>query len=642
MFLEKNLSALQAVAPKLVTLIDNATDDHHDYQVIQGLSGLEILMVKNEADKFVSTHSRYNPGRFNERLYPVEHLKDASFIILEGLSLEHDLSYILQNKRENSFIIVFEPSINLIRLMLERVDVAEFILSYKLCFITEETKYVEFEIRALMSKPNLIFMATHPYVITSIRAQVKDHAYFRDATSVALRTMTTARVILGNSIDDSLIGLRNIIHNLESSINSIHFNELKNKYANKPAVVVATGPSLDKNIEKLKQLEGKALIIAGESAIVPLSKHGIVPDAIIVLERIPESYDFHFKGRTFDPKTVLVGLTMMDPRIIQEWPHEKVLLYRENETLNWWFRMLLFKQDGLNAGESVSTLGFDFANYLGCKPICFVGLDLAFSDDGVTHSKEATYILEADSKKVVSYTNLLNNMKKIPVKGIAGDTVITNEQWLRFKEWIELRLVDQPDLCIDATEGGAYVEGSTVMTLQHVIDQLESTSTVPLRDTVHQIEANSAHNEQEVMETLSLMEKEARGLRHELLVFARKMKQISKKQESVIEEIESDLDNMEISAESMQVIEESRELLNAHFGFAMLVFFIQSTYAALYTNLNNLGLINNKYKLLQMVKLEKMYFEMTQSTIRERIVNEVRIMEKKVTRMIDERSTVVS
>lgn len=43
-------------------------------------------------------------------------------------------------------------------------------------------------------------------------------------------------------------------------------------------IVVAAGPSLNKNIYELKKAKGKAFIVAVDTAIKPLLKAGIVPD----------------------------------------------------------------------------------------------------------------------------------------------------------------------------------------------------------------------------------------------------------------------------------------------------------------------------------------------------------------------------
>ena len=51
-----------------------------------------------------------------------------------------------------------------------------------------------------------------------------------------------------------------------------------------PAFVVASGPSLNKNIEELKRAKGKSLIVAVDSAIPTLLRNDIVPDLFVTLD----------------------------------------------------------------------------------------------------------------------------------------------------------------------------------------------------------------------------------------------------------------------------------------------------------------------------------------------------------------------
>ena len=53
---------------------------------------------------------------------------------------------------------------------------------------------------------------------------------------------------------------------------------------NIPAIIVAAGPSLNKNILELKRLKGRAFIIAVDTAIKPLLNAGIIPDMYAVVD----------------------------------------------------------------------------------------------------------------------------------------------------------------------------------------------------------------------------------------------------------------------------------------------------------------------------------------------------------------------
>ena len=51
-----------------------------------------------------------------------------------------------------------------------------------------------------------------------------------------------------------------------------------------PAIIVAAGPSLNKNIKELKRAKGKAFIIAVDTAIKPLASEKIIPDMFAIVD----------------------------------------------------------------------------------------------------------------------------------------------------------------------------------------------------------------------------------------------------------------------------------------------------------------------------------------------------------------------
>ena len=50
------------------------------------------------------------------------------------------------------------------------------------------------------------------------------------------------------------------------------------------AILVAAGPSLDKNIEKLKQIKDSVFIMAVDTALNTVLKHDIIPDMTISVD----------------------------------------------------------------------------------------------------------------------------------------------------------------------------------------------------------------------------------------------------------------------------------------------------------------------------------------------------------------------
>ena len=68
----------------------------------------------------------------------------------------------------------------------------------------------------------------------------------------------------GNSIDDMLIGIKHHIQNIPIMLENYCYTQLvlKRYELNKTAIIVATGPSLDKQLDTLKKFVPYATIIS--------------------------------------------------------------------------------------------------------------------------------------------------------------------------------------------------------------------------------------------------------------------------------------------------------------------------------------------------------------------------------------------
>ena len=120
--------------------------------------------------------------------------------------------------------------------------------------------------------------------------------------------------------------------------------------------------------------------------------------------------------------------------------------------------------DDILTGGSISTSAFSLVKALGFKKIVFIGQDLAFTGGQSYNSG-----LKMDEKE-----NEQHQKKRVivQVKGNDGTMLDTDYQMDMYRKWIENEILKLPEdiTVINATEGGAKIEGAKVMTLKEVID----------------------------------------------------------------------------------------------------------------------------------------------------------------------------
>ena len=231
-----------------------------------------------------------------------------------------------------------------------------------------------------------------------------------------------------------------------------YVDDLKPEFMGKDVVIVAAGPSLDKNVEQLKNKKPGMIILAVETVFRKLLSLGIDVDYMIVIDANERIY-----GRIAgleDKQVPMLYLSTAYRGYAKNYRGKKYLIcqngYDKAEQLA--------AQNGWNlydTGGSVSTTALDVCVRLGCKSIAFIGLDLAYTDN-LAHAEGTTSRQAGDTA----------DMQK--VSAIGGGTVPVSRVFMMYNQWIANR-AKRKDVTMpiyDATEGGAVIPGLEIITLR--------------------------------------------------------------------------------------------------------------------------------------------------------------------------------
>lgn len=393
-------------------------------------------------------------------------LADLRALFVYGAGFGYALTEVLHRVHSDTVVVVFEREIHIFIAMLHAFDLRPLFQKHDKCiFFIGDTVDIAQHFSALLLTEH-VYDLTMPSVVYAPESKhfktqyTQLHQYVFDR----LAQQTFAR---GNDHYDSLLGLHNMVDNAGVIAESPFLPTLKNRFQGKPVFIVANGPSLDRNIHLLKQIGGKGLILCCESAIAPLMKNGILPDAIIVAERVPASYLYHFQNVQYPDTIALLALTVADPRTFRSFSGPKIPIFRSMESNSQWLNRILADGEGLPGGINVSHLAFELAVYVGADPIVFVGQDLAFGADGTTHSRHAKYTDEGQD-----YIEGIKQGPVVYVEGNDGALIPSTPAWVDYKKWLEQLIQALPALTvINATAGGAHIEGTQRGELQDVINQ---------------------------------------------------------------------------------------------------------------------------------------------------------------------------
>ena len=336
------------------------------------------------------------------------------------------------------------------------------------------------------------FTAAHKVDIDPDNASEIKYAEFRDEFTIAWKHY----IVNKNTIRHfSNRWLMQGLDNLSSIAEHPTLSSLVDRFIGTPLVVISPGPSLDKNVHLLKQLKGKALLMAPAQSALALSRAGIIPDIVVVAD--PADITYLVDGFPMEQVEALLIGVACHPLFYKKYP-TKIITFTVNAGIDNWISDIFKDTAHSGAGSSVSTAIFTIALYLKCDPIILVGQDLALTNGKQYASKSADGSLTIkfnDEEKIFSYPivpigyeklmsdgghNSVSYREQIELlPGYYGGMVQTKKDYVMFHTEFENHAKnenkkDNPTKLFNCTEGGAFIEGFKHIPLIEAIATIDS------------------------------------------------------------------------------------------------------------------------------------------------------------------------
>jgi len=360
------------------------------------------------------------------------------------------------------FVIFYEPVEENFYRCLCLDDYSELLKKDKCLFCVGEDNFNNF-----MSYVYSVFgfeTINKPYIATIPNCHKifeKEYAEYEETLINVYKSNVLSRNTLIHYEEDML---NNYIDNLTKFEDATSVLEVKEEFGkynieDYPAIVLSAGPSLDKNIEEIIDLKGRAFILCVDAALNTATKYNIRPDVVLSVDA--EMYEDSLRdelGREVPLLTHMHGaLTIRDAsrgRKIYVSDKDRYL----EDLLAPFDKMML----RLATGGSVANTAFSFAKELGFKNIILMGQDLGFP--GNKHHAEDAFEDEEDANE--------NDKDYFYVESIDGGEVLTRTDMDAYRLWFEETIQLSPEInVIDATEGGALIKGTEIITIREAIDK---------------------------------------------------------------------------------------------------------------------------------------------------------------------------
>ncbi|MEW6049362.1 MAG: 6-hydroxymethylpterin diphosphokinase MptE-like protein, partial [Bacillota bacterium] len=453
--LRKNLVLLAEHRPELATMVETQKPVYR-YRILKTSSGIpNVVKIGHGNGLSMPYYDADNPSKSVDQDLASPDLKGARLVILLGVGLGYEVLHFLTFVAPKSHtwrLIAIEADPALLRLALETTRL-EGVLDNPAIDILVGLDYAGLYARLydLFRTAAAVVLLKTLAVAHTRGSMAFNRDYYLKAMKIVREAAVEATENFGNAPHDSLIGLQNVLLNVPMILRNPGIQDLEGAFTGRPAIIASTGPSLNKNIDRLGELQDRAVILAPDASLAPLLRHGVRPHILASLERVPQVSQL-FRG--LDATQVyLAACPVLDPRAYAAYTGPTVITYRAFDHFKW----LGIEKGILNTGPSSGNMAFKIAEFLGCDPIILVGQDLSFADDGRSHATGA-----ALGDRQVAY----QPEDTLEVPGNLGRPVRTTRTWLRFLKYYEYDVANYRGVCVNATEGGAYISGTLVMTLE--------------------------------------------------------------------------------------------------------------------------------------------------------------------------------
>ncbi|HFU1653283.1 TPA: motility associated factor glycosyltransferase family protein, partial [Campylobacter jejuni] len=348
-------------------------------------------------------------------------------------------------------LFVFESEIELFILALSTLDLSEELKVYKVVLFDCVAKDLEIQIAMIFDQQSILeYLSLYEMFINTsyyLRFYEKQIVFLNE---VCLKTIGVAVRNADISCFLPLLTYEQFLQNIPSMLESIPFqrilNERKNKFDN--AIVVSAGPSLAKQLPLLKAYQDKAVIFCADGALSMLEKEGIVPDYVTNLDYSDWSIKF-FQNKENLKQSIIALECATHPNVVRSLKAENCMIVLRNKALYQRFNLNDFGY--IDTGTHVSHFSYTLALALGFKNIIMIGQDLAFDEEGNSHSKGFSYGEQFSEETIVPTL-------QVQAYGGKGE-VLTHITWNDYRIKLEYLFAcnDQKAKFYNATEGGARI-----------------------------------------------------------------------------------------------------------------------------------------------------------------------------------------
>jgi hypothetical protein len=500
-----NLAALWSASAPLAAAIE-ALGDEDRYITEPSRSGAPTLALAGAAGAKIYLHSRFQPLEEAAKLVDSVCLDEAGAVFVHGFGLGYHVEASFDRCGDETVFFVLESDVKLLRSAFELRDYSRMIRSGRMHFFWEIDKSDLF----IRLTPHSATIATGMATVSHAPSLQINASFHQQTTTWLDEFKAFCRTNINTLVLNGRRTAENVARNIGWYVATPDMARLKDSFKGAPAVIVSAGPSLRKNKHLLKDVQGKACIIAVQTTLWPLLQMGVEPQFVT-------SLDYHAISTRFwetlpkDLRTELVAEPKASNAIFDLNPGPLSLL--GNEFAESLLAEMKLQKARLPSGATVAHLAYYLAEFVGCDPIIFIGQDLGFSD-GLCYTPGTSYedvwrpeLSRFCTVEMKHWEQIVRDRAILrKVADYQNRPTYTEERLFTYLQQFERDFLRSSRKIIDATEGGVAKRGAAAMPFAQAIERY---CTSPLQGVVPAHEGAQWHRLNECIASLEARREEA-------------------------------------------------------------------------------------------------------------------------------------
>lgn len=413
-------------------------------------------IIKKFKGKDLFIHSNYNPFEYAREIRDFAFEEKSDIVFLFGLGLGYEIKEMIKNDYKKTYFIV-EPDKDIYKTMLENVDM-KFMTNHNLTFIlNDDPNIIANDFNKVITENHttnvkFVILPSYQYIYSELISKIFE---------LIKKSMMMVQGGLTTTITTAKQWALNYSNNLQYLYETEPISNLYNAFEGIPAVIVGAGPSLEENIEHLKKIYNKALIVAGGSGISVAENNGIRCHVVGAMDGWCDSEKIFEDLNINEDISLLYSSQVYSliPRMIKG--HKFLLNQVEmdhfiNKNMEWEF------WNNFSGPSITNVLAYNLAK-LGCNPIIFVGQDLCYSKEKL-YAKGAAYEERTPEQVTTGF---------VTTKNIQDEEVYTDKSFMNMKNSMEFAIrLNSSIKYLNGTKYGIHIEGAEDIDFNDYVDNI--------------------------------------------------------------------------------------------------------------------------------------------------------------------------